>query len=120
MNILIIGTLIASFSSTLLGVSEMTQPEPIEAIIMRQAEEHGLDSRLVLSIVNCESQGNPGAINTTRNRNGSTDKGLLQINSIHNVGDLDLLNPIDNLNFGLKLMKEQGTVPWNSSKSCWS
>lgn len=119
-SLISIGALIASFSQTMIGVSAMSQPEPISLneYITAEAIKYDQDPYIVHSIIQCESQGDYKAINY--NKNGSIDKGLLQINSIHNTEGLDLLNPKDNLEFGLKLMKEKGTEPWKYSKHCWS
>ena len=89
----------------------------VEALISLKAREFNLNEELVQSIIYCESRGKIDALGT--NKNGTTDKGLLQINSIHDVGELDLFNPEDNLDFGLKMMSEDGTRPWNSSRKCW-
>jgi soluble lytic murein transglycosylase-like protein len=121
-NLILVSALIASFSPTTLGVISMSPPKPepvnIQHIITLKAEEYGLDSQIVGKIISCESGGNQRAINT--NKNGSVDKGLLQINSVHDIGDLDLFDPVDNLDFGLKLMQKQGTRPWDSSRKCWA
>ena len=89
----------------------------IDALIASKARLYGLKGDLVARIIFCESGGRIDATHT--NTNGSVDRGLLQINSIHEVGDLDLLNPEDNLDFGLKMMSKQGTEPWKYSKHCW-
>lgn len=53
-----------------------------------------------------ESRGDPRATNPTTNC-----AGLLQIHPCHGLGDRAYI-PYTNLRFGLKLYREQGTVPW--------
>ena len=90
----------------------------VQELISLKAEAYGLDAILVSKIIECESRGLIDALNT--NTNGSHDRGLLQINTIHDTGELDMLDPEDNLDFGLQMMQKQGTRPWKSSKHCWS
>ena len=92
------------------------------------AAKYGLDPVLVQKIIGCESQWK--ATNVHPNvRAGTTtpwsyDIGLLQINDYYHETEweaqgLDMKNPKDNLEFGLKMMQQQGTQPWNASKNCW-
>ncbi len=90
----------------------------IDTLINVKSALYSIDSELVRDIVECESGGLITAIN--HNTNGTTDRGLMQINTVHQTGALDMFNPEDNLEFGLRLMKEQGTRPWNSSKHFWN
>lgn len=60
-------------------------------------ERYGIEPELLQAIAIVESNGNPKAIN--KNRDGSTDVGLMQINSIHfdalrkfRISQTDLLN----------------------------
>ena len=63
-----------------------------------------------MKIVACESGFNPGAYNPN-NRNGSTDGGLWQINSVHDKKlqalGLDKFNPIDATKFARILYEER-------------
>lgn len=68
-----------------------------------------------VAIAKCESGLNPNAINN-RNKNGTTDGGLMQINSIHDkyldeLG-LDKFDVDDNLKFARLLYEERGFAPW--------
>ena len=76
------------------------------------------DSRNVLmKIALCESGFKADAHNSM-NKNGTSDGGLFQINSIHglsNRSDID-----KNIDKALELYEDSGTQPWNSSKHCWS
>lgn len=64
-----------------------------------------------------------GKVIWTLNRNGSIDRGLLQINSVHKQtvrqickGDLDLLLTLNcNLAVGSYLYKRYGLVPWRGA-----
>lgn len=95
-------------------------------LISHYAELYGVNERLARNIIQCESQGNPKALNYNY-RNGevwSTDKGYWQINNYYHQErmtelGLDINNPVDNLKFGFMLLSEQGTEPWNASAKCW-
>lgn len=73
-----------------------------------------------LMIMKCESNGRPDAVG--HNRNGSTDRGLGQVNSIHSDrvnGDLDsLLDPETNIRISAEIFHDNGDSfsPWTCSK----
>ena len=71
---------------------------------------------LMMAIMQAESSCNPVADNTGLNRDGSNDKGLLQINSIHKnlISDLDRLNPEKNIAVGYRIWKSQGYRAWSA------
>jgi len=99
-----------------------TRAEVIE-IITERATALELDPAQVLKIAYCESSFKPTAFRD--NGRLGVDLGLLQTNEyFHGNRALelgyDLNNPNDSLNFGLLLMKEQGTKPWGWSKKCWT
>lgn len=71
-------------------------------------KDHAPDAIL---IAQCESGLNPNAINNS-NSNGSTDTGLFQINSIHNIPQRYLLNPDINIQVAYQLFQQQGWSPW--------
>lgn len=92
------------------------------------ASKYGLDPVLVQKIIACESQWNPKTVHPNIRQGTTTpwsyDIGLLQINDHFHEAEwdaqgLDMKNPKDNLEFGLKMMKQEGTTPWNWSKWCW-
>ena len=64
-----------------------------------------------IAIAKCESGLNPKAINTT-NTNGTTDKGLMQLNSVHDLSGVDVWDVQDNLAFARKLYDSKGWLPW--------
>ena len=51
-----------------------------------------------------ESNFNPGAVNGHGNKDGSNDKGLMQLNSKY-FGKIDRLNPRTNLQYGCKHLR---------------
>jgi len=58
-----------------------------------------------------ESGGDPGAYN--KNSNGSTDRGLWQINSVHEWADPDLLfDPSYNARAAFRVFDSQGWTAW--------
>lgn len=66
------------------------------------------------AIIQAESKGNPNAINTA-NRNGTIDRGLAQINSVHKQFDANrLFDPQYNLNAAHEVFKGQGYKAWST------
>ena len=96
---------------------KLTPTERIDAL----ARYYELDIKLINRIIACESSFKPEAKNV--NTNGTTDHSYFQINSIHreNASHMgyDIEDPEDNIEFGMYLMKTEGTKPWRSSFSCW-
>lgn len=72
-------------------------------------------ANLMASIAMAESSGNPQASNT--NTNGTVDRGLWQINSVH--GSQNWFDPLTNAQEAVALYKDQGTSPWSSSQPHW-
>lgn len=72
-----------------------------------------------VAIAKCESNLNPKAYNPN-NRDGSTDGGLFQLNSVHdhrlNQLGLDKWNVHDNIKFARILFEENGFHPWVCAK----
>jgi len=91
--------------------------ETVEQMVVRLANEYGVDPERALAIAWCESRDNPLA--TNYNKNGSNDKGIFQINSIHKVPDSCRLDAECNIDWTMKTIKKQGFQPWGSSQSCW-
>jgi hypothetical protein len=87
----------------------------------------GENAPTALAVMKAESSNNPSAVNS-KNRNGTVDRGLFQINDV-NVPKLiragiisnanDLLDPETNIRAAKFLHEEKGWQPWNSSKSRW-
>jgi hypothetical protein len=88
----------------------------------------GSNADIATRIMMAESTGRPGAWN--RNKNGSIDYGLFQINQTNIpalkkagiIGDWkDLLDPDKNIEAAAWLAKDaRGWSPWNSSRAKWS
>jgi hypothetical protein len=47
------------------------------------------------------------------------DVGYFQVNPIHGWSDEEMQNGVSNASYAYTLFKEQGLIPWNSSKGCW-
>lgn len=75
-----------------------------------KCQEYGVDFDLVLSIIDSESSGITRAYNS--NKNGSHDKGLMQINSINyawlsrELGITDFYNPFQNIHCGVFMLAD--------------
>lgn len=76
------------------------------------ARVNRVSSRILRGIAVTESHDNPHAIN--RNKNGSTDYGIMQVNSIHlrelkkyGVHRADLMNACKNINVGAWLYRQK-------------
>ena len=66
----------------------------------------------MLAIIQAESGCNPTARNTA-NTDGSTDTGLLQINSIHGIDPETLLDPAVNIQAAYRVYQSQGLQAWS-------
>jgi len=80
------------------------------------------DAPIMLKVMRCEGGYDIDAYNPT---NGSGDKGLFQISTLHHgkrvkALGLDMNNPSDNIKYAKMLYDEQGLEPWKWSKHCWS
>ncbi len=86
------------------------------------AVKYDVDPNLARKIIGCESSREPYAIN--HNKNGTIDYSFWQINSIHKKeawrNNMDITNPLDNLEYGFILLSKEGVAPWSASQSCWS
>ena len=77
-------------------------------------EKYPWDSKIMLAIMRAESSCNPNSDNTGLNRDGSNDKGLFQINSIHGFSDTERLDPIRNIEIAFRIWKSQGYQAWSA------
>ena len=68
----------------------------------------------MLAIMRAESGCNPRSDNTGLNRDGSNDKGLFQINSIHGFSDAERLDPIRNIEIAFRIWQNQGYRAWSA------
>lgn len=76
----------------------------------------------MVSIAVCESSLKMTAKNV--NKNKSTDYGVFQINSIHwetmRKAGLSPVSYIDNINYALFIIQQDGLRHFSASKKCWS
>lgn len=97
-------------------IGTTTKEKTIEEKIVAAFPE---DSATALKIAKCESNLNPNAHNN-RNKDGTTDGGLFQINSVHDKRlaelGLDKYDPDDNIKFAQLLHEERGWLPWSCRK----
>lgn len=83
--------------------------------IVKGAGWTGNDIALGASIIMAESGGNPGAVNN--NTNGTRDRGLWQINDVHNskMPDADRFDPAINTQLARMIyMESGGWGPWST------
>lgn len=109
------------------GSKTVEQPKTgKEQIVAYIYEVFGKDADNAIKVLECENRGlKENAIN--HNRNGSTDHGIFQINSIHLKGKAkgkDLNNYRDNIDVAKKIFDDRGWTAWTCSykvgvKSFW-
>lgn len=85
----------------------------IEAL-WRQAGGSAIYAPMAAAVALAESGGNPNAVN--KNKNGSTDRGLWQINSIH--GSQSTFNAVNNARAAIAI-SNNGTT-WRAWATAWS
>jgi hypothetical protein len=99
----------------------LTAKTDIDTISIQVSLKTGYKAKTIKKIILAESGGDPKVIHV--NKNGTKDYGLFQINSIHlkeaKEMSLDLLNPNDNAEFAIHLIKNEGLFPWSASKDNW-
>lgn len=87
------------------------------AAIARAGGFQEKDIPMAIAIMKAESGGNPRALNTS-NRNGSTDTGIFQINSVHSswTKGMDLNDPVQNAKAAFKIFSDAGGkwTPWST------
>ena len=94
--------------SKVYAVEPITQPQTIEEKIRAMFPE---DPDRAVAIAKCESGMRADAFNG-KNRNGSWDAGVMQINSVHKYSKEYLFNVDNNLKVARKLYDRQGFNPW--------
>lgn len=93
--------------------------EIVEQEIRKQAKEYGVDVGTALRIAFAESNYIHDAKNFS-NSDGTNDKGVYQINSIHGIPDSCRLDYKCNIKWAMEKMNREGFSAWNSSKSKWA
>lgn len=104
-------------------------PAPIMQCVKKASAEYHVPSIVLLGIIKTESNGNPNAIN--RNRNGTVDIGLMQINSswVQKLASSysiksarrALANPCYNVRVGAWILRSELSAygGWRDSKEFW-
>jgi len=75
----------------------------------------GVEAETALAVMKAESNGKADAVHY--NNNGSIDRGIFQINSIHGYSESQLLNPKDNIRLAYQIFKKQGWQGWSAYNS---
>ena len=75
-------------------------------------EGYDWPTETMLAIAQAESGCDPEARNTA-NSDGSTDTGLLQINSIHGIDPATLIDPTVNVQAAYRIYQSQGLKAWS-------
>lgn len=87
------------------SVQEKSEHDQIVAYI---TEVFGKDTPKAMKVLSCENESlNPRAVN--KNRNGSIDRGVFQINSVHGRGDKDF-SWKENIDFAHELYVSKGNT----------
>lgn len=92
---------LGAISSSGLNQSQLS----IAQMIVNAANSFGVDPAIPLGIASHESGFNPNAINT-KNQNGTTDYGVMQLNTVtvSTLGVSDPMDPQQNINAGVGLI----------------
>jgi hypothetical protein len=108
-------------------IAHEAKPNPgydVEAIDAYIRQVFGADADDAMRILTCENRAhNPKA--TNHNRNGSIDRGVFQINSIHDrTHGQDMFDYKANIDYAYRIFARQGWSPWSCShvlgiKSFW-
>ncbi len=71
---------------------------------------------IALAVMQAESSCISDRDNTGLNYDGSNDKGLMQINSIHSniISDLDRLDPVENIRAAYEVYRGSGWKAWSA------
>ena len=123
----LLGALTAGFAGYSVIVSalggkaqtESKKEEKIQDLIARIARKHKIDEKLALAVAEAESGFN--ATITHKNADGSTDRGLYQINDKWHpeVSEQQAMNPEYATEFFCKAVKNGNLSWWNASKTKW-
>ena len=73
-------------------------------------KEYKMDIEVMERIVVCESNWKPSAVN--KNKNGTVDRGIYQINSIHGYNIYDVFDPIEATYLAIQIWHKQGYRAW--------
>lgn len=93
----------------IVALNTIPEPTPL-SISDKILLAFGNSGYTMLKIAKCESTLNPKAVH--RNKNGSTDYGLFQINSVHGIPPEELYDVDKNIAYAKALYDREGTRPW--------
>ena len=110
---------VASESKTQYYNTKPAYSDPVQQEIYLQSREYGIDHKVAMKIAFSESRFIPDAENHA-NTDGSNDKGVFQINSIHSVPDSCRLDYKCNIKWAMEEMAKNGFRAWYSSEHKWS
>lgn len=120
-------SVVASGDTGAKGYGAALSPDEIKAIWVKHGGDPG-QAHIAQAVARAESNGRPRAANDT-NKNGSSDYGLWQINTIHRCGPKNrgrcwedvtghpwdaVFDPEVNTMFAVFLQREQGWEPWST------
>jgi len=119
--------LVTTASTADLGTTTQSTTMPASQSVEEYVREYFQDAPVMIDIARCESRFRQLAADGSVLKNPhSTAMGAFQIMaSIHaapaqkNLG-LNIYTLQGNAGYARYLYESQGTVPWNSSKACWS
>lgn len=108
-------------------VQEIKAEEPqrfcgdVISYIRCRGEDLGVSNQNIMTMIRiarCESGLREEAVN--KNRNGTIDGGVFQINSVHKQKLSNVFDFRFNIDYAYKLFLSQGFGPWSASRHCWS
>jgi len=126
---IIITLLIGYYLGNVQTVRAEDKVQTLDNEITILSKEYKVNEILVRNIIDCEGKiygyKDNKNISTTTGKVWSTDHGPMQINdywhesTMKKLG-LDINNRYDSLKYGIMLLAQEGTKPWNASKWCWN
>lgn len=88
----------------------VVQSSPSSEVVRMIEEKFPENPKLMVAIARAESGLNPYA--TNKNKNGSVDTGIFQINSVHGHDQLELTKIEKNIEVARKVYEKQGLGAW--------
>lgn len=89
---------------------EVVVEVPWKEEVMGMLKDFGISTVVAERVIQCESNWKPHAKN--KNRNGSNDLGIWQLNSIHGIPDHERLDPVQATWHAIRLIKKSGWQNW--------
>lgn len=96
--------------------AEVVEPKiTLKEIVLGMVAKEGIDTSIADKIISCESNWKVEA--THKNKNGSTDYGIWQLNTIHKIPVREMLDPIAATYHAINLIKsDAGFRHWTCYK----